>query len=280
MKIRFVLPENYSQHQIVYVRNVNVFVFSRIQGLLIFASILSDFVDRPAWLESPISHSVNSDLQIHFIYSTSHTVLMLTIFITPCILNSMVSYGRSKQVTRFDGSGRSDFWEDRNVDISISSKKIRLCSLGIISNTVLFIFEIEIVLFSFISRDDISLEAPCQIFADRPAFGPTLTLPVPGKWKNKKYKNYKKCKKTGQAAIEPRTSSLPDKIWYQVPRGDGCPTVLNHLTRPLRPSITKFTNFIQFSHFTCWRLPDGYPTVLNHLTGPQRPSMTKITKII
>jgi hypothetical protein len=35
--------------------------------------------------------------------------------------------------------------------------------------------------------------------------------------------------KPGQLAIEPRISSLPDKIWHQFSHGDGDPTV----TRPL-----------------------------------------------
>jgi hypothetical protein len=53
------------------------------------------FVDRPAWLESPISHSINSDVQIHFAYLTSQTVLLLLIFVSlPNILLPLI-YGHS-----------------------------------------------------------------------------------------------------------------------------------------------------------------------------------------
>jgi hypothetical protein len=43
MKIKIMLPENYPQHLVVYIRNRNVFVFFHIQGPHIFASTLSDF---------------------------------------------------------------------------------------------------------------------------------------------------------------------------------------------------------------------------------------------
>jgi hypothetical protein len=47
--------------------------------------------------------------------------------------------------------------------------KSKLCSLGIIRNTVLFIFQIEMFSFSSRSRDYISFRVPCQILTDRPA---------------------------------------------------------------------------------------------------------------
>jgi hypothetical protein len=55
---------------------------------------------------------------------------MSLIFITSCVLNSIVSSGLSKRVMKFDGFDRSNFWEGRDVDISISSKKIKIMLLG------------------------------------------------------------------------------------------------------------------------------------------------------
>jgi hypothetical protein len=43
-----------------------------------------------------------------------------------------------------------------------------------------------------------------------------------------------------------------------ISHADDYRTVVNHLTWPQRPSITKLTKFIQISLFTCWLLPDRY----------------------
>jgi hypothetical protein len=43
MKIKILLPGNYSKHHVVYIQNGNVFIFFHIQGLYIFASTLLDF---------------------------------------------------------------------------------------------------------------------------------------------------------------------------------------------------------------------------------------------
>jgi hypothetical protein len=50
------------------------------------------------------------------------------------------------------------------------------------------------------------------------------------------------------------------QIWrkYRISYGDGYPMVLDSLTRPQRPSITKVVKFIHISLFTSWQLPDGY----------------------
>jgi hypothetical protein len=52
MKIKIVLPENYSQHLVVYIRNRNVFVFFHIQRVRIFARTLSDLNRSacPTWI--------------------------------------------------------------------------------------------------------------------------------------------------------------------------------------------------------------------------------------
>jgi hypothetical protein len=69
------------------------------------------FVDQSAWLESSILHSLGFDVQIHFIYLTSQTALMFLIFIICCVLNSIVSYGRSKRVMKIGAfDHRWAFW--------------------------------------------------------------------------------------------------------------------------------------------------------------------------
>jgi hypothetical protein len=81
-----------------------------------------------------------------------------------------------------------------------------------------------------------------QMHSSNHTFGPTLTLavPVPGKWDKTKTKEKNK---TGEAAIEPRTSNLPHNTLRQfwdrdshltVARWllDCYPMVVNHITRP------------------------------------------------
>jgi hypothetical protein len=53
------------------------------------------FVDRAAWLESPVSHSVNSDVQIHAISLMFHTVLLLSILISLRNILIPLTYGNS-----------------------------------------------------------------------------------------------------------------------------------------------------------------------------------------
>jgi hypothetical protein len=104
------------------------------------------------------------------LYLMCHIALLLLKFIAFRVLDSVVNYDQSKRVMKVDGFDRSKSWEAGNVDISISSKKIKLCSLRIIRNTMLFIFQIEMFSFSSISGDYISLQAPCQIFVNRSAW--------------------------------------------------------------------------------------------------------------
>jgi hypothetical protein len=58
------------------------------------------FVDRSTWLESSIPRSFPFDVEIHFIYMMCHTTLLLLAFITFRVLNSIVSYRRSKRVMK------------------------------------------------------------------------------------------------------------------------------------------------------------------------------------
>jgi hypothetical protein len=100
MKIKILLPGNYSQYH-VFIFQIDIVSFSSISKDYIYLQAHRQiFVDRSAWLESSIFCSLVSDVQIHFIYLTSHTALILLTFITFCVLNSIVGYGRSKRVMK------------------------------------------------------------------------------------------------------------------------------------------------------------------------------------
>jgi hypothetical protein len=71
-----------------------------------------------------------------------HTALLSLIFIAFGVLDSIMSYGRSKRVINVDGFGGLNFWKGSDVDVLISSKRIKIMLPGIIRNTLLFIFEI------------------------------------------------------------------------------------------------------------------------------------------
>jgi hypothetical protein len=86
-----------------------------------------------------------------------------------------------------------------------------------------------------------------QIHLSNHIFGSTITLPVLGKWKPK---TTIKKQTTGQAVIEHRTSSLPDKIWHQFSHGEGYPIVVNRLTWSDISSIITFIIFIIISLFS------------------------------
>jgi hypothetical protein len=114
-----------------FIFQIEMFSFSSISRDYISLQEPSQiFVDRPAWLESPISHSVNSDVEIYFIYLMFHTALLLFIFIAFRVLDSSMNYGQSKHVIKVNNFDRSNFWEGKDVDISISSKKIKIMPYG------------------------------------------------------------------------------------------------------------------------------------------------------
>jgi hypothetical protein len=93
MKIRF--PGNYSQYHAVYIRNRNIFVFSISRDYISLQAPCQILVDRLACLESPIYHSVNSDIQIHCTYLSSHTVGLQFIFISFWNIFILLAYGHS-----------------------------------------------------------------------------------------------------------------------------------------------------------------------------------------
>jgi hypothetical protein len=53
-----------------------------------------------------------------------------------------MSYDLSKHGIKVNDFDRLNFWEGRDVDVSISSKKIKFMLLEIIRNNLLFIFQI------------------------------------------------------------------------------------------------------------------------------------------
>jgi hypothetical protein len=120
------------------------------------------FVDRPAQFSSPISHSVNSDIQSNSTDLICHTALLLLIFIAFRVLGSSVNYDRSKRVIKVGGFDCSKFWEGKHVNISISSKKIAVVRPG--DRLQGHVVDIRTQMFSIflISMDYICLQAPCS----------------------------------------------------------------------------------------------------------------------
>jgi hypothetical protein len=104
------LPGNDSQHHVVYNRNRNVSFSSISRNYVSLQAPCQIFVNWSAWLESLISRSLASDVQIHCIYLMCYVALMLLIFITFCVLNSIVSYDRSKHVIQVGAFGRRWFF--------------------------------------------------------------------------------------------------------------------------------------------------------------------------
>jgi hypothetical protein len=103
---------------------------SRSRDHISLRALCQILVNRSSWLESSIARSLASDVQIHFIYLMCYTALFPLVFIAFCILDSTVSYGRSKRAITVDWFVRLNFWEGRNVDISISSKIIKIVLTG------------------------------------------------------------------------------------------------------------------------------------------------------
>jgi hypothetical protein len=115
----------------LFIFEIEMFSFSSIsRDYISLQAPCQTFIDRPVWLESSISRSLASDVQIYFIYLMCHTALLFFMFIVFCVLQSIVNYDQSERVMKFNGLDRSKFWEDRNVDISISSKKIKIMLPG------------------------------------------------------------------------------------------------------------------------------------------------------
>jgi hypothetical protein len=124
-------------------------------------------IDRPARLALPISLSLGSNIQVHFTHLMSHGALLPLIFTAFRLLDSIMSYGRSRSVIKFDKFDQSKLWESKNVEISISSKKITVLLPGNCLQQRVVSFLKQTFSVPFMSMDYISLQAPCQIFVDR-----------------------------------------------------------------------------------------------------------------
>jgi hypothetical protein len=75
-----------------------------------------------------------------------------------------VSYGRSKRVIKIDGSDRSNFWEGRDVEISISSKKIMIMlSENYSKRLAVYIRNRNVFVFFYIHGLSV-FASTCQIF--------------------------------------------------------------------------------------------------------------------
>jgi hypothetical protein len=136
------------------------------------------FVNWSVPFESSISRSLASDIQIHLIYLMCHSALFALILIVFRVLDRIMSYDRSKGVVKVARFDRSKFWEGRNVNISISSKRINIMLSGNYSQCrVVYITNINVA-FSFISRDCISWQALHQIFVGRPDLNRRFLLPL------------------------------------------------------------------------------------------------------
>jgi hypothetical protein len=91
---------------VLFIFEIEIVSFSSTSGDYIsFQAPYRIFIDR-----SSIPRSLASDVQIHFIHLMCHVALMLMIFITFCVLNSIVSYGQSKHVIKVGAFDRRWFF--------------------------------------------------------------------------------------------------------------------------------------------------------------------------
>jgi hypothetical protein len=123
-KIAAILLGNCLQQHLVYIER-QVFSISFIsRDYISLQAPCQIFAEPSARLGSLISHSIDIDDPIHWTYLRCHAALLLLIFITFCVLNSIMSSGRSKSVIACDEFRHSKLWKSKSVDVSISLKKI------------------------------------------------------------------------------------------------------------------------------------------------------------
>jgi hypothetical protein len=166
MKITVILSGNCLQRHVVYLRNERSSISSISRDYISLQAPCQIFINEFIWLEASISRSVDYNARSHSIYMTCRTALLLLTFIIFRVLNNLMSYGRSKGVSKVDKFDRSKFFKGRNVDVSISLKKIAVILPGnCLQHLVVYIRKWMFLIY-FISRDNISLQVPCQIFAE------------------------------------------------------------------------------------------------------------------
>jgi hypothetical protein len=128
------------------------------------------FVERFARFGPPISHSIGSGIHSDFVYPRCHAALLSVIFAALGILDSIMSYGHFKYVIELDEFARSKFGESGNVNISISSMKIKIILLADYLEHHIVCIQKQIFLIYFISKDCISLQVLPQIVIDQLAW--------------------------------------------------------------------------------------------------------------
>jgi hypothetical protein len=99
-KIKKMLPGNYSKHLVVYIRNINVFPFSMSRNYTSLQAPCQIFVRHLARVIWLIRRSLASDICADWIHIMCHNVLLRVIFAVFHVLDSIMSYDRSKYATR------------------------------------------------------------------------------------------------------------------------------------------------------------------------------------
>jgi hypothetical protein len=84
------------------------------------------FVESLTRFGPPIFYSIGSGIHHDFVYPRCHAALLSAIFAALRILDSIMSYGHFKYVIELDEFECSKFGENGNVNISISSMKIKI----------------------------------------------------------------------------------------------------------------------------------------------------------
>jgi hypothetical protein len=109
MKIATILPGNYLQHDVVdiYKEIFSISFMSR-DRMSLQAScqiLMNGFI----WLESPNSYFIDHNVHNNSTYLTCHIVLLLLTSINFRVLDSIMSYGRSKGVIKSNEFDHSKF---------------------------------------------------------------------------------------------------------------------------------------------------------------------------
>jgi hypothetical protein len=114
-----------------------------------------------AWLGSSISEFIDDSVHHESISLLCHTALLLLLSIAFRLLDSIVSYERSKRVIKINEFEHSKFREGQSVDISIYSMKITAILPGNYSQYHVVYIRKQMFSISFISKDSMSFQAPC-----------------------------------------------------------------------------------------------------------------------
>jgi hypothetical protein len=117
MKIKILLPGNYLQCNIVCIWNQISYHSFILRDYISLQATCQIFVDRPAPLRQPISHSQWSVIHSHLIYPTHNASLLSMIFTSLRLLYIIMSYDHSNFVTELN---EFDRWKSEKVETWIS----------------------------------------------------------------------------------------------------------------------------------------------------------------